>query len=230
MPALDLEKQLEAVLYSVSIPQGQCLKSLQLLKILLQGTGSKPQTWTEQHILGVFETRAETKMGLLAIIICCQDKISDVYRELLPLLSEALKSGTATLKMLNCLAIVGFVGSTNSERRPKVPCKLFGSSCILNLSMMSTQKSIRQRFCCNIFLAVSSYKHGGMETQPQLLEWLLLADQPSCLVADMFFPWATDAAAKFCIPRLVFHGTSFFALAASDCVRRYEPFKSMSSD
>ncbi|BBH09348.1 interferon-related developmental regulator family protein / IFRD protein family [Prunus dulcis] len=38
-------------------------------------------------------------MGLLAIIICCQDKISDVYRELLPLLSEALESGTATLKV-----------------------------------------------------------------------------------------------------------------------------------
>ncbi|KAH0977273.1 hypothetical protein GBA52_026992 [Prunus armeniaca] len=99
MPALHLEKQLEAVLYSVSIPQGQCLKSLQLLKILLQGTGSKPQAWTEQHSLGAFETRAETKMGLLAIIICCQDKISDAYRELLPVLSEALKSGTATLKV-----------------------------------------------------------------------------------------------------------------------------------
>ncbi|CAB4320859.1 unnamed protein product [Prunus armeniaca] len=27
-----------------------------------------------------------------------------------------------------------------------------------------------------------------------------------------------------------FHGTSFFALAASDCVRRYEPFKNTSSD
>ncbi|VVA30444.1 PREDICTED: receptor kinase HAIKU2 [Prunus dulcis] len=63
------------------------------------GTGSKPQTWTEQHILGVFETRAETKMGLLAIIIWCQDKISDVYRELLPILSEALESGTVTLKV-----------------------------------------------------------------------------------------------------------------------------------
>ncbi|XP_021827956.1 scopoletin glucosyltransferase-like [Prunus avium] len=68
----------------------------------------------------------------------------------------------------------------------------------------------------------------GLLQEP--LEWLLLADQPSCLVADMFFPWVTDAAAKFGIPRLVFHGTSFFALAASDCVKRYEPFKNMSSD
>ncbi|CAL9021859.1 unnamed protein product [Prunus brigantina] len=45
-------------------------------------------------------------------------------------------------------------------------------------------------------LAVSSYKHGGMETQPQLLEWV----------------------------------KSSLLWLASDCVRRYEPFKSMSSD
>ncbi|KAF2321085.1 hypothetical protein GH714_033727 [Hevea brasiliensis] len=44
------------------------------------------------------------------------------------------------------------------------------------------------------------------------LEQLLSDCRPECLVADMFFPWATDAAAKFGIPRLVFHGTSFFAL------------------
>ncbi|ONH91931.1 hypothetical protein PRUPE_8G144400 [Prunus persica] len=54
-------------------------------------------------------------IGLLAIIICCEDKLSEVYRVLLPVLSESLKSGTTTLKMLNCLAIVGFFGSTNSE-------------------------------------------------------------------------------------------------------------------
>ncbi|KAI5314837.1 hypothetical protein L3X38_044013 [Prunus dulcis] len=54
-------------------------------------------------------------IGLLAIIICCEDKLSEVYRVLLPVLSESLKSGTTTSKMLNCLAIVGFFGSTNSE-------------------------------------------------------------------------------------------------------------------
>ncbi|KAJ6385697.1 hypothetical protein OIU77_028808 [Salix suchowensis] len=46
----------------------------------------------------------------------------------------------------------------------------------------------------------------------------------------MFFPWATDAAAKFGIPRLVFHGTSNFALCAGECVRLYEPHKKVSSD
>ncbi|XP_008245758.1 PREDICTED: scopoletin glucosyltransferase-like [Prunus mume] len=77
-------------------------------------------------------------------------------------------------------------------------------------------------------LASNFFKAVGLLQAP--LEQLLLEDQPTCLVADMFFPWATDAAAKFGIPRLVFHGTSFFSLAASDCVRRYEPFKNTSSD
>ncbi|KAB2635883.1 scopoletin glucosyltransferase-like [Pyrus ussuriensis x Pyrus communis] len=51
------------------------------------------------------------------------------------------------------------------------------------------------------------------------LEQLLLEENLSCLVADMLFPWATDAAAKFDIPRLIFHVTSLFSMAASDIVR-----------
>ena len=49
----------------------------------------------------------------------------------------------------------------------------------------------------------------------QPLEQLLQEYQPSCLVADMFFPWATDVAAKFGTPRLVFEGTNFFSMAAA---------------
>ncbi|KNA16954.1 hypothetical protein SOVF_084310 [Spinacia oleracea] len=54
--------------------------------------------------------------------------------------------------------------------------------------------------------------------------------RPDCLVADMFFPWATECAAKFNIPRLVFHGTSYFSLCAQEIVRVHEPFKKVSSD
>ncbi|KAJ6965151.1 scopoletin glucosyltransferase-like [Populus alba x Populus x berolinensis] len=61
-------------------------------------------------------------------------------------------------------------------------------------------------------------------------EKVLQECHPDCIVADMFFPWATDAAAKFGIPRLVFHGTSNFALSAAECVRLYEPHKKVSSD
>ncbi|WRX13232.1 hypothetical protein QQP08_005719 [Theobroma cacao] len=62
------------------------------------------------------------------------------------------------------------------------------------------------------------------------LEQLLQECKPDCLVADMFFPWATDAANKFGIPRLVFHGTSFFSLCASESMRLYEPHKKVQSD
>ncbi|CAJ2650216.1 UDP-glycosyltransferase 73B3-like protein [Trifolium pratense] len=61
-------------------------------------------------------------------------------------------------------------------------------------------------------------------------EKLLLEQIPDCVVADVFFPWTTDSAAKFQIPRLVFHGTCFFSLCATECIRLYEPFKNVSSD
>uniref|UniRef100_A0A2C9V453 Glycosyltransferase n=1 Tax=Manihot esculenta TaxID=3983 RepID=A0A2C9V453_MANES len=62
------------------------------------------------------------------------------------------------------------------------------------------------------------------------LESLLQECKPDCLVADMFFPWATDAAAKFGIPRLVFHGMGFFSLCTQVCLYQYKPYKNVSSD
>ncbi|EXC17297.1 UDP-glucose flavonoid 3-O-glucosyltransferase 7 [Morus notabilis] len=53
---------------------------------------------------------------------------------------------------------------------------------------------------------------------------------PDCLVADMFFQWATNVAARYKIPRLIFHVTSYFALCASLCVFLYQPHKSIQSD
>ncbi|MCE2055941.1 Scopoletin glucosyltransferase [Datura stramonium] len=62
------------------------------------------------------------------------------------------------------------------------------------------------------------------------LELLLHECHPNALVADMFFPWATESAAKFDIPRLVFHGMGFFALCASENLRHYKPQKNVYSD
>ena len=62
------------------------------------------------------------------------------------------------------------------------------------------------------------------------LEQLLKELHLTCLVADFFFPWATHVAAKFGIPRLVFHGTGFFPLCTSECLSMYEPHKNVSSD
>ncbi|CAI9104629.1 OLC1v1003336C1 [Oldenlandia corymbosa var. corymbosa] len=62
------------------------------------------------------------------------------------------------------------------------------------------------------------------------LEQLLEDCRPNCIVADMFFPWATEAAAKFGIPRLVFGGTSTFALCVGESLRRNRPFDHVSCD
>jgi len=64
----------------------------------------------------------------------------------------------------------------------------------------------------------------------QPLEDLIQELRPRALVADMFFPWATDTASKFGIPRLVFHGTSFVSMCAMESIKQHDPHKSVSSD
>ncbi|XP_043711387.1 scopoletin glucosyltransferase-like [Telopea speciosissima] len=61
------------------------------------------------------------------------------------------------------------------------------------------------------------------------LEELLQNHSPDCLVADMFFPWTTDIAAKFGIPRLIFHGTSLFSLCVLDSLKLYTPHEKIKS-
>lgn len=85
-----------------------------------------------------------------------------------------------------------------------------------------TSHETQGEMTANFFMATT------MLQQP--LEKLLQECHPDCLIADMFLPWTTDAAAKFGIPRLVFHGISCFSLCASDCLNRYKPYKKVSSD
>ncbi|XP_059314003.1 scopoletin glucosyltransferase-like [Lycium ferocissimum] len=77
-------------------------------------------------------------------------------------------------------------------------------------------------------LIFNFYKATAMMQEPfeQLVEEL----RPNCLVSDMLFPWTTDSAAKFNIPRLLFHGTSYFALCVAESIRSHKPFKNVSSD
>uniref|UniRef100_A0A2N9G5J8 Uncharacterized protein n=1 Tax=Fagus sylvatica TaxID=28930 RepID=A0A2N9G5J8_FAGSY len=72
-------------------------------------------------------------------------------------------------------------------------------------------------------MASNFIKATKMLQQP--LEQLLQDYNPNCLVADSFFPWATDVASKFGIPRLVFNGISFFSMFADHTIRLYEPHK-----
>ncbi|WRX32780.1 hypothetical protein QQP08_025267 [Theobroma cacao] len=57
----------------------------------------------------------------------------------------------------------------------------------------------------------------------QPLQQMLEDCHPNCLVADAMFPWATEVAGKLKIPRLVFHGTSYFALNKIKMTRLQQP-------
>ncbi|KAI4295679.1 hypothetical protein L6164_035696 [Bauhinia variegata] len=54
--------------------------------------------------------------------------------------------------------------------------------------------------------------------------------RPHALVADVFFPWATDVASKYGIPRLIFHGTSFFSMCVAESLAKHKPHKNVQSD
>ncbi|KAL7156842.1 hypothetical protein ABFS83_02G036300 [Erythranthe nasuta] len=62
------------------------------------------------------------------------------------------------------------------------------------------------------------------------VEKLLQELNPNCLVSDMFLPWTADSAAKFGIPRLVFHGTNCFAQCGAEQMHIHKPYKNVSSD
>ncbi|KAK6159320.1 hypothetical protein DH2020_006634 [Rehmannia glutinosa] len=62
------------------------------------------------------------------------------------------------------------------------------------------------------------------------VEKILQELHPNCLISDMCLPWTTDSANKFGIPRLVFHGTSCFAICASEQMDLHKPYKNVSSD
>ncbi|KAH7658736.1 UDP-glucuronosyl/UDP-glucosyltransferase protein [Dioscorea alata] len=57
----------------------------------------------------------------------------------------------------------------------------------------------------------------------QPLDQVLRELCPDAIVSDSFMPWTFHAASEFGIPRLVFHGTSFFSLSASDIVDNLNP-------
>ncbi|GFP99405.1 hypothetical protein PHJA_002084600 [Phtheirospermum japonicum] len=61
---------------------------------------------------------ASRALGLLSITIGCGDNAQEIYRESLHLLSQALKSTNESLllSVINCLAIVTFVGANDFEQ------------------------------------------------------------------------------------------------------------------
>ncbi|KAI3887468.1 hypothetical protein MKX03_033563 [Papaver bracteatum] len=68
----------------------------------------------------------------------------------------------------------------------------------------------------------------GMLQQP--FEKLLEEYRPDFVVADMFLAWTTEAATKFGIPRLIFHGTNIFSQCVAESLRINKPFESIIDD
>ncbi|KAJ8632027.1 hypothetical protein MRB53_025363 [Persea americana] len=86
-----------------------------------------------------------------------------------------------------------------------------------NLDMVTTQDMMLA------FFKAISLLHQPFE---QLVERL----HPDCIISDMFFPWTVDVAEKSNIPRLVFHGISFFSLCVSESIKKHSPHESVASD
>ncbi|CDY45706.1 BnaC02g35080D [Brassica napus] len=84
-----------------------------------------------------------------------------------------------------------------------------------------SNKDDRQDMITKFFLSTRFFK-GQLEN---LLETM----RPDCLTADMFFPWATQAAEKFNVPRLVFHGFGYFPLCFAYCIKLHKPQQRVTS-
>ncbi|GAY58596.1 hypothetical protein CUMW_188230 [Citrus unshiu] len=54
--------------------------------------------------------------------------------------------------------------------------------------------------------------------------------QPCCIISDMCMPWTVDTAAKFNVPRIIFHGFSCFCLLCLDILRVSKVHENVSSD
>ncbi|KAM0947467.1 putative flavonol 3-O-glucosyltransferase [Dioscorea sansibarensis] len=76
-------------------------------------------------------------------------------------------------------------------------------------------------YLTSLDMLVNFHKAIAMLRQPfdQLLQQFL----PDAILSDYFLPWTLDSASNFGIPRLVFHGTSTFAVCAGLSVDQYDP-------
>lgn len=70
----------------------------------------------------------------------------------------------------------------------------------------------------------------ALELMEQQVQKLLQEQQPGCIVADTFFPWATDVANKHGIPRLVFPGPGNFSISVMEVIRLYAPQEKIATD
>ncbi|KAL0924547.1 hypothetical protein M5K25_005385 [Dendrobium thyrsiflorum] len=61
------------------------------------------------------------------------------------------------------------------------------------------------------------------------VENLLLTHRPDCIISDIFYPWTTALAKRNGIPRIVFHGISYFALTVMNVISLLDLYDSVST-
>uniref|UniRef100_A0A803LGZ2 Glycosyltransferase n=1 Tax=Chenopodium quinoa TaxID=63459 RepID=A0A803LGZ2_CHEQI len=126
---------------------------------------------------------------------------------------------------LNVAAFTKAIGSRKEIEAPTINIEAFrfpAQEAGLPEGMENLEQVLGSELMSNFFKAT--------EMLSEQLEQYLEKVRPNCLVSDMFFTWTTDIAARFNIPRLVFHGTSSFSLCAQEVIRLHEPFNNVSSD
>ncbi|KAI8563247.1 hypothetical protein RHMOL_Rhmol03G0097900 [Rhododendron molle] len=70
----------------------------------------------------------------------------------------------------------------------------------------------------------------SMLQQPLEEELGEMEPKPSCIISDMGFPWTSELASKFHIPRIVFHGTCCFSLLCSHNLKLYNVLDNLKSE
>ncbi|XP_021753343.1 scopoletin glucosyltransferase-like [Chenopodium quinoa] len=126
---------------------------------------------------------------------------------------------------LNVAVFTKAIGSREKIEAPTVNIEAFrfpAQEAGLPEGMENLEQVLGSELMSNFFKATEMLR--------EQLEQYLEKFRPNCLVSDMFFTWTTDLAARFNIPRLVFHGTSSFSLCAQEVIRLHEPFNNVSSD
>ncbi|XVF55572.1 hypothetical protein PTKIN_Ptkin06aG0046800 [Pterospermum kingtungense] len=80
-------------------------------------------------------------------------------------------------------------------------------------------------------LSTKFFQASSMLQEP-LNKWLqdLHESLPSCIISDICFPWTSELAFKFNIPRIVFHTVSCFTLLCSHSIKHYKVLDSVKSD
>ncbi|KAL3754036.1 hypothetical protein ACJRO7_001302 [Eucalyptus globulus] len=79
-------------------------------------------------------------------------------------------------------------------------------------------------------LVTAFFDASNMLQEPISKHLEAMEDKPSCIITDICFPWTTDVALKFGLPRIAFHTTSCFTLLCSHSITRSKVMERVKGD